>query len=111
MKINDLLLLEYKNKYYKPVPKKPKPRKKSTLWYNKYENWVADIKTRFPDAQAFYDEENEEVVATCKDCKDCYGKWSNNKKDYQGVSFHKSRNLANVTHNGHQLKQLEDPKK
>jgi len=101
-------LLEYKNKYYKPVPKTPKSRPKKTLWYNNYDNWVADIKTRFPDATAFYDEENEEIVAACPACKESYGKWSKNKKDYQGVSFEKARNLSHVTKNSTKLKKIED---
>ena len=104
------LLIEYKNKYYKPVPKKPKARPKKTLWYNNYENWVMDVQTRFPAARAFYDEENEEVIAACPDCKETYGKWSNKKKDYPGVSFDKPRNLPSVTHNGNRLKKLEDKK-
>lgn len=100
-------LLEYKNKYYKPVPKKPKPRAKKTLWYDNYENWVADIKTRFPDACAYYDEENEEVMANSDDGKQCYGKWSKKKKDFQGVSFFKSRNIPQVSRNKNH-KRIED---
>jgi len=106
MKVKDLL--EYKNKYYKPVPPKPKPRNKKTLWYNDYENWVKDITTRFPTARAYYDEENEEIMATSDDCKKCYGKWSKNKKDFQGVSFHKARNVPFVSNNGKRLKRIED---
>jgi len=101
-------LFEYKNKYYKPVPKKPKARGKGTLWYNSYDNWVGDVKTRFPDAIAFYDEENEEVFAASDDCKQCYGRWSKKKKDYQGVSFYKGRNLGHVTRNGKSLKKVDD---
>lgn len=109
MKVMDLL--EYKNKYYKPVPKTPKSRAKKTLWYNNYENWVADIKTRFPDANAYYDEENEEIVAACNDCKETYGKWSKKKKDYQGVSFEKPRSVPHTSRNGYRLKKIEDDKK
>lgn len=108
MKVEDLL--EYKNKYYKPIPRKPKPRNKKTLWYNNYENWVTDIKTRFPDAHAYYDEENEEILATSDDCKQCYGKWSKKKKDFQGVSFFKGRNLPHVSRNGSRLKRIENDK-
>jgi len=104
-------LFEYKNKYYKPVPKKPKARKKSTLWYNNYDNWVADIKTRFPDAHAYYDEENEEVVAANDDCGECYGKWSKKKPKFQGVSFHKGRQTLHVTRNGKKLKRIDEPEK
>lgn len=102
------LLVEYKNKYYKPVPRKPTVRAKKTLWYNDYDQWVMDIKSRFPDSQAYYDEENEEIVAACKDCKDCYGKWSKKKKDFQGVSFHKARNMQHATANGRNLKKVDD---
>jgi len=109
MKVEELL--EYKNKYYKPVPKKPKPRPKKTLWYNDYESWVADVKTRFPDAQAFYDEENEEVIASCSACKETYGKWSNKKDGFKGVSFYKPRNIRSISRNYDRLKKIEDKKK
>lgn len=104
-------LLEYKNKYYKPVPKKPKPRAKKTLWYDNYDNWVTDIRTRFPDARAYYDEENEEIMAASDDCKQCYGKWAKKKKNFKGVSFFKSRNLPHVNRNKNRLKRIEDEKK
>lgn len=102
MKVQELL--EYKNKYYKPVPKKPKARGNKTLWYNEYERWVGDIRTRFPDAQAYYDEENEEIIAACDQCKDSYGKWSKNAKDWKGVTFFRPRSMQNVTHNITNLK-------
>jgi len=104
-------LLEYKNKYYKPVPRKIKVRAKKSLWYNNYDNWVADVKSRFPDSHAFYDEENEEIVAACDGCKECYGRWSKKKKGYQGVSFEKPRNLQSVYRNANKLKKVEDDKK
>ena len=107
MKVEELL--EYKNKYYKPVPKGPKTRPKKTLWYNNYDNWVADIKTRFPDARAYYDEENEEIIAACHKCEDIYGKWSKKKDKHPGVSFFKPRKLLNTTHAKH-LKQIQDDK-
>jgi hypothetical protein len=110
MKVSEILL-EYKNKYYKPVPKKPKTRAKKTLWYDNYDHWVTDIKTRFPEARAYYDEENEEVVAACEKCKDAYGKWSKRKDKFPGVSFHKPRNLLNVTKYAKNLKQVNDPPK
>lgn len=106
MKVTELL--EYKNKYYKPVPKKPKSREKKTLWYNNYDSWVADIKTRFPDALAYYDEENEEIIAGSGDSKECYGKWSKKKKDdYKGMSFYVGRNLSHVVRNINNLKQIK----
>ncbi len=108
MKVEELL--EYKNKYYKPIAKKPKARPKKTLWYNDYENWVADIKTRFPDAQAYYDEENEEIMASSDDCKQCYGKWSKKKKEFPGVSFFKSRNMP-LVNKSKRLNRIEDKKK
>ncbi len=100
-------LLEYKNKYYKAVPKKPKARGSKTLWYDKYENWVGDIQTRFPDASVYYDEENEEIVASTGDCKQCYGKWSKKKDKFPGVTFFKPRNIARVRRSGKQLKQIK----
>lgn len=105
------LLVEYKNKYYKPIARKPKPRAKKTLWYNNYEHWVSDIKSRFPDAHAYYDEENEEIMANSDDGKHCYGKWAKKKKDFQGVSFFKSRNVPHVSRNKNRLKRMEDDEK
>ena len=105
MKVTELL--EYKNKYYKPVPKKPKPRPKKTLWYNDYNSWVADIKTRFPNARAYYDEENEEIIAACENCKECYGKWSKRKEKFNGFSFYKPRQINFVTRNYKKLRPIE----
>ncbi len=109
MKVEELL--EYKNKYYKRIGPKPKPRPKKTLWYNDYESWVADVKTRFPDAQAFYDEENEEIIASCPGCKDSYGKWSNKADGLKGVTFKGPRNIRSVSRNFDRLKRIEDKKK
>jgi len=95
MKVIDLF--EYKNKYYKPVPKVSKPRKNKTLWYNDYARWVNDITVRFPHAKAFYDEENEEILAGSDDCIQCYGKWSKKKNDMQGVTFNKARGMRHIS--------------
>jgi len=111
MKVEEILF-EYKNKYYKPVPKKPKVRPKKTLWHDNYDRWVTDIKARFPDAHAYYDEENEEIVAACEKCKDAYGKWSKKKDKFPGVSFYKPRHVSSVTKFLHNLRQIkDDPKK
>ncbi len=109
MKISEILT-EYKNKYYLPVPKKPKKRGDRTLWYDNYDNWVGEIQNRFPDARAHYDEEREEIVATSDDQKECYGKWSKKKKgDYKGVTFAKTRDPRYVNRNHKRLKRMEDP--
>ena len=107
MKVIDLLT-EYKNKYYKPVPRKPTVRAKKTLWHNNYENWARDIKSRFPDANAYYDEENEEIIAACPEGKEAYGKWSKKKKGFPGVSFHKPRSVATVSKYLKNLRQVKD---
>ena len=108
MKIVDILV-EYKNKYYKPVPKKQKKRAKKTLWYQGYENWVTDIQLRFPNAKAYFDEENEEIIAGCDACKETYGKWSKkNKAAYKGVSFNKPRDISTVSKNKDKLKLIKD---
>lgn len=108
MKVSELLL-EYKNKYYKAITKKPKPRPKKTLWYNEYENWVADIKYRFPDSHANFDEENEEIVATDDAGEVCYGKWSKNKKGMKGVTFNNPRNPKHTSRNHKRLVRIKDP--
>jgi len=111
MKISEILL-EYKNKYYLPVPKKPKKRGKKTLWYDNYENWVGEIRNRYPEARAYYDEETETIVATSDDQKECYGKWSKKmKREHKGVTFAKSRNPMHVSRNIKRLKRMEDPVK
>jgi len=104
-------LFEYKNKYYKPVPKKPKARGNKTLWYDKYENWVGDIQMRFPDTSVYYDEENEEIIAASNDCKECYGKWSKKKDKFPGVTFFKARNLRHIRRNGKALKKIKAEEK
>ena len=107
MKVIDLF--EYKNKYYKPVPKASKPRKNKTLWYNDYELWVKDVITRFPHAKAFYDEENEEIMAGTADCTQCYGKWSKKKAGMKGVTFHKERCMQHVNKKSNRLSKIEIP--
>jgi len=72
---------------------------------------VTDIRSRFPDAHVEYDEENEEIMASSKDCKQCYGKWSKKEKGFPGVSFFKARNLPLVTKHGTQLKTVKDDEK
>ncbi len=104
MKISELFEGRHPHdQYYRAKPKsqfKTKPRPKKTLWYNneQFDNWSTDIRTRFSDAAAYYDEENEEVVACSGDMKNSYGKWSKNKDDgFNGVSFYKPRPLDTVT--------------
>jgi len=104
MKVKDILEGRHPHdQYYRPKPKsqfKTKPRPKKTLHYTEdmFDNWTTDIRTRFEDATAYYDEENEEVIAMSPDRKHSYGKWSKNRKgDYKGVSFYNKRPLNTVT--------------
>jgi len=105
MKITDLF--EYKNKYYKPAPIRPKARCDKTLWYNDYSKWVGDIRMRYPDANVYFDEENEEILAGSEDCIQCYGRWAKNKKNNNGVTFFTARNMAIITKNAKRLKQIK----
>jgi hypothetical protein len=117
MKVKDILEGRHPHdQYYRPKPKsqfKPKPRPKKTLWYadDQYNNWAADIRFRYPDAQAYYDEETEEVVAATPDMKKSYGKWQKKGKGrFKGFSFEKPRPLNTVTRFAKRLKKMEDPK-
>jgi len=117
MKVKDILEGRHPHdQYYRPKPKsqfKPKPRPKGTLWYNEdqYDNWATDIRFRYPDAQAYYDEETEEVVACSSDMKNSYGKWSKKSKDkFKGFSLENGRPLGTLTRRAKYLKKMEDPK-
>ncbi len=111
MKLKDLLEGRHPHdQYYRAKPKsqfKWKPRPKKTLWYNgdQFDNWSADIRTRFSDATAYYDEESEEVVACSGDMKKSYGRWrKKDKEGRNGVSFYKPRPVDTVTHNRKRLR-------
>ena len=115
MKIKDILEGRHPHdQYYRPKPKsqfKPKPRPKRTLWYNddQYDNWVTDIRYRFPDAQAYYDEETEEIIAATPDMKKTYGKWSKKAKGaYKGFSLENPRPLNTVTHSSRRLRKVKE---
>ena len=104
MKVDELFEGRHPHdQYYRAKPKsqfKTKPRPKKTLWYNddQYDGWTADIKSRFPDANAYYDEESEEVVACNGDMSQSYGKWSKRRKsNFKGVSFMNPRPTDTVT--------------
>mgnify|MGYP001818325377 FL=1 len=115
MKLSELLEGRHPHDQYdRPKPKsqfKPKPRPRKTLWYTDgmFDNWAADIRTRFSDASAYYDEETEEVIACSGDMSKTYGKWSKNRKgNFRGVSFEKPRPLNTVTKFKKRLKPVKD---
>jgi len=114
MKVNELLEGRHPHdQYYRAKPKsqfKPKPRPKKTLWYGEeqFDGWSADIKSRYPDAAAYYDEESEEVIATSSDMSKSYGKWSKRKKgNFRGVSFYEPRPTNTVTKFSKRLKPVK----
>ena len=115
MKVEEILEGRHPHdQYYRAKPKsqfKIKPRPRKTLWYNddQFDNWSVDIRTRFSDAAAFYDEETEEVIACSGDMSKSYGKWSKNRKgSYKGVSFEVPRPLKTVTKFRKRLKPVKE---
>jgi len=114
VKLNELFEGRHPHdQYYRAKPKsqfKPKPRPRGQLWYNsdQFDGWTSDIRTRFDDAAAYYDEESEEVVACNGDMTKSYGKWSKNKKgNFKGISFEHPRPLGTVTRFSKRLKPVK----
>lgn len=85
---------------------KEKIRPKKTLWFDDYRLWVQDIQDRFPDAQAYADNEDEEILALDSTEKKCYGKW--NKVKNNGVSYANDRPLHVAIHPSRKFSRLNN---
>jgi hypothetical protein len=87
-----------------PMPKKRPPK---TLWFQDYNLWVLDVKSRFPEAVAHNDNDDNEIIAVDKGGKKCYGRWNN--KDQRGVTFDQSRTKEIVVKYNKQFSQRVVP--
>jgi len=75
--------------------KAPKVRPAKTLWFNDYNEWVYDVKHRYPDAEAHEDDEGR-IHALDLSGEKCYGFWQ--KKENKGVTFANPRPRSSVVH-------------
>jgi len=73
-----------------------KPRPSKTLWFDNYDNWVRDIKTQFPDAEAHKHNESEDIIALSPSGDESYGIWRSNRN--LGVSYASPRPKYTVVH-------------
>lgn len=75
--------------------KAPKPRPPKTLWFKDYTAWVHDIKHRYPEAEAYEDEE-ELIHALDLKGEKIYGFWKTNLG--HGVTFASPRPRTTAIH-------------
>lgn len=89
MKIQDIMEADKRITPTKSIA----PRPQKTLWFEDYDNWVRDLKHKYPKSEA-HQTSDEQIVALNAEEDKCYGRWD--PVDQKGVTYNKPRTIHSV---------------